>query len=511
MGTIARSATLLTAIAGHPAGAPAIEESGGQFSFGELLRLACAIRDEVAACCPAAGCVAVVDDPGSAACASIAAAHALGRAYVPLSPDYSGSRVKQVVAAVEPALIIVSDRVAPRVAHLLPPFHPVLKVSPGTRSVVWLRAPATKAASASPTDSDIAYVMFTSGTSGHPKGVPVRFESLMAYLETACRDFGVVPGDRASHFFDLTFDLSVHDIFVTLLGGGTLVPVPGRQRMLPAHFIRKNRISHWFSVPSVADALDHVGALRPNVFPYLRQSLFCGEPLRWATAAAWQVAAPASRVVNLYGPTEATIAISSFEMPSAGEPRNETPDIVPIGHIFEAQHDHIHPGRAEREATRGELWLSGSQVIMRYLGHEGEDTRKFVRGPDGDSWYRTGDVVERDSRGVLHFIGRLDDQLKVSGYRVEPAEIERVIHQSFPQCRSIVVLCGRGRRQGLVAVLVCGKSTMPSASQVRQACADSLPPYMRPRHVVWRSSWPLNANGKIDRIEVRRQLEEEGT
>ena len=279
--------------------------------------------------------------------------------------------------------------------------------------------------------------------------------------------------------------------------------------MLPAHFIQQGRISHWFSVPSVADALSRIGALRPNAFPYLRQSLFCGEPLRWADAAAWQAAAPASRVINLYGPTEATIAISSYEVPRAGEPRNETPDIVPIGRIFESQVGRVYAGRREHAATRGELWLSGSQVVTRYLRHEDEGTRRFVRGPDGDSWYRTGDVVETDGSGVLHFVGRMDDQIQVAGYRVEPAEIESVIHRTFPQCRSVVAHCGRGHQRGLVAVLVCAKNAMPSVSRVQQACADSLPPYMVPRHVLWRSAWPLNANGKIDRIAVRRQLEEE--
>lgn len=226
MKTTPRSAILLAAMASHPASAPAVEEAGGQVRYGELVDLARVIRDATAECGTGAGCVAIVDDPGPAACASIAAAHALGRAYVPLSPGHPATRVRHVIAAVDPALIIVSDRVAARAAGILPDAYPVLKVSPGQRRVSWLRTVAYGPASPSPIGAEIAYVMFTSGTSGRPKGVPVRFESLMAYLKTASRNFGVAPGDRASHFFDLTFDLSVHDIFVTLLGGGTLVVVP---------------------------------------------------------------------------------------------------------------------------------------------------------------------------------------------------------------------------------------------------------------------------------------------
>jgi len=351
--------------------------------------------------------------------------------------------------------------------------------------------------------------MFTSGTTGRPKGVPVRVQSLIAYLDVVTKRFGVQPGDRASHFFELTFDLSVHDIYVTLLGGGTLVVVPAEQRMLPARFLREKKISHWFSVPSAADSLHRVGALRPGVFPHLRQTLFCGEPLRWPVTEAWQAAAPNSRVINLYGPTEATIAISYYVVPQRRSPSNDLYGIVPIGQVFEGQRGEIFSSpETDEQPNRGELRLCGSQVISGYLdARDGRDA--FATDSDGVSWYRTGDAVERDDGGLLHFVGRIDHQLKISGYRVEPAEIEDAIHRGFPGCRSVVVRCDEGKRRGLVAAIACGEGDVPTASAVRDACARSLPPYMIPAHVVELPSWPVNANGKIDRAAVRRQLEEE--
>jgi len=330
----------------------------------------------------------------------------------------------------------------------------------------------------------------------------------MAYLEVATKRFGVRPGDRASHFFELTFDLSVHDVFVTLLGGATLVVVPAEQRMLPARFLHEKEISHWFSVPSAAESLHRVGALRPGVFPHLRQTLFCGEPLHWPVAEAWQAAAPNSRIINLYGPTEATIAISYHIVPGHRSRSADIYGIVPIGQVFEGQHGRIVNGPESGEQTnRGELQLSGSQVISGYLD-AGDGRAAFASGPDGVTWYRTGDAVERGVDGLLHFVGRIDHQLKINGYRVEPAEVENAIHRAFPGCRSVVVRCDRGKRRGLVAAIVSTAGDRPAGSAVREACASRLPSYMIPAHVVELPSWPVNANGKIDRAAVRRQLEE---
>lgn len=503
------SGALIDMLARHRPGDTAVETAERQTSYQQLLGLALAIREQVTRSPVGPGPIVIADDPGAGACAAIAAAQALGRAYVPLSTGHPASRIQQILAAVEPALIVQSDRTAARMAEMLPDRYPVLTISRQLGNLSWARSPEQAGRDSSPIGSDVAYVMFTSGTTGRPKGVPVRVKSLMAYLNVTTKRFGVRPGDRASHFFELTFDLSVHDIFVTLLGGGTLVVIPAEQRLLPARFLREKEISHWFSVPSAADSLHRVGALRPGVFPHLRQTLFCGEPLRWPVAEAWQTAAPNSPVVNLYGPTEATIAISDYILPQRRSRSDDLYGIVPIGQVFEGQRGRIFstPGNGEK-ASRGELLLSGSQVISGYL--DAQDGRNaFVFESDGTAWYRTGDLVERDDAGLFHFVGRVDHQLKISGYRVEPAEVEDAIHRAFPGCRSVVVRCDRGKRRGLVAAIVRAGSDVPPASAVREACARSLPPYMVPAHVVELVSWPVNANGKIDRAAVRRQMEED--
>ena len=498
---------LIDMLARHRPDNTAVETGEQQTSYKQLLDLSCAIREQIVRSPVRSGPIVIADDPGAGACATIAAAQALGRAYVPVSAGHPATRIQQILDAVEPALIVQSDQTATRMAEVLPDRYPLLTMSHKLDNLSWARSPEPAVSRTSSIGSDIAYVMFTSGTTGRPKGVPVGTESLMAYLDVAIKRFGVQPGDRASQFFELTFDLSVHDIFVTLLGGGTLVVIPGEQRMLPARFLREKEISHWFSVPSAAESLHRVRALRPGIFPHLRQTLFCGEPLRWPVAEAWQTAAPNSSVINLYGPTEATIAISYYVVPERRSGSNDIYGIVPIGQVFEGQQGRIlsRPEAGDRP-NRGELWLSGSQVISGYLD-AGDGSDAFAAGKDGVSWYRTGDAVERDSDGLLHFVGRTDHQLKISGYRIEPAEIEDAIHRAFPSCRSVVVRCDRGKCLGLVAAIFCEEGDGPAASIVQKACASSLPSYMVPAHVVEIASWPVNANGKIDRAAVRRQLE----
>jgi D-alanine--poly(phosphoribitol) ligase subunit 1 len=503
------SRTLINMLAQHRPSDTAVETGEQQTSYKQILDLTLAIREQITRSPVGSGPIVIADDPGAGACATIAAAQALGRAYVPLSANHPAARIQQILDAVQPALIVQSDQTADRMAGILTGCYPLLTISRQLANLSWDRSPEPTESSPSPIGGDIAYVMFTSGTTGRPKGVPVSAKCLMAYLDVATKRFGVRPGDRASHFFELTFDLSVHDVFVTLLGGGTLVVVPAEQRMLPARFLREKEISHWFSVPSAADSLHRVGALRPGVFPHLRQTLFCGEPLRWPDAEAWQTAAPNSRIVNLYGPTEATIAISEYVLPRDRSRSDDVYGIVPIGQVFEGQRGRIFSRPEEGEPpNRGELWLSGSQVVSGYL--DARDSRHaFASDPDGTAWYRTGDAIEQDDGGLLHFVGRIDHQLKISGYRVEPAEIEDAIHRSFPACRSVVVRCDRGKHRGLVAAIVCGEGDAPATPDVREACASTLPSYMIPSHVVEFFSWPVNSNGKIDRAAVRRQLEEE--
>ena len=240
------------------------------------------------------------------------------------------------------------------------------------------------------TTDDLAYILFTSGSTGNPKGVPIRNSELEAYLAAAGPLVDPKPDDRFSQTFDLTFDLSVHDLFVCWENGATLVVPSEKQLRMPSAYIIEQSISCWFSVPSLAYQMRLQEDLSPGAFPGLRHSIFCGEALPTLVAKEWALAAPNSIVENWYGPTEATIACSRFRI--ADEPIAD--DTVPIGVAFDGM---------ELIIQDEELLLAGRQLASGYLNDPEKTAASFITLPDGKAAYRTGDRAELGEDGNVRF------------------------------------------------------------------------------------------------------------
>jgi amino acid adenylation domain-containing protein len=361
--------------------------------------------------------------------------------------------------------------------------------------------------------SSIAYLLFTSGSTGQPKGVPIAQSNVRSYLQYVCDRYDADETDRFSQEFDLTFDLSVHDMFMCWERGACLFSVPETSVMAPAKFIREHQLTMWFSVPSVIGVLARMRLLSPGCFPSLRYSLFCGEPLAGSYAQLWQAAAPNSILENLYGPTETTIAISNYRWNKTGSSEESVNGIVPIGWIFDGQECSVID--AERTAVPvgvpGELCLCGSQVTTGYWNEPRKTQEQFVRLPAAGEriWYRTGDIVQQDTNGCLHYLGRVDHQVKIRGYRVELQEIEAVLRKACgaAQVVSIAWPVENGTADGVVA-FVSGVDALDH-DQVSAYCSKVLPGYMVPRKIYLCDEMPLNANGKIDRSRLVSILESE--
>lgn len=361
---------------------------------------------------------------------------------------------------------------------------------------------------------DIAYVLFTSGSTGVPKGVPLTHRNLAAFVAHVRGRYPAAPGSRLSQVADLTFDPSVHDMFVAWSSGAALV-VPSREELLaPVELVNRRRLTHWFSVPSLISAAARAGDLRPGCMPTLRWSLFSGEPLLSDQAAFWQAAAPGSTVDNIYGPTELTGCFEYRLGPDPARWVRTANGTVPIGSPYPGM-EQLVLGEDGRPAPLGELVMRGVQRFPGYLD-PAQNTGRFLtvdragaRAHPGteplpaDLWYRTGDVVT-EAGGVLVHLGRLDSQVKVRGYRVEVGEVEAAIRDRREVRDAVVV--ARVVDDGETELRAAVTGVQVETGSVLTALGRLLPPYMVPRSLLVLDELPLNANGKIDRALLEEVL-----
>jgi amino acid adenylation domain-containing protein len=449
-----------------------------------------------------------------------------GKGYVPLNPRFPVGRTREMLSQSGCSVLVVGEECFHQlVKQLAAADRPLTVILPDVADTTALSAdfPEHRFISSNEmaecddfcwqADADpdaVAYLLFTSGSTGKPKGVPINHSNARPYIDYVCARYDVNERDRFSQGFDLTFDLSVHDMFVCWERGACLFSVPESSVMAPAKFIRDHGLTMWFSVPSVIGVMQRMRLLPPSCFPSLRYSLFCGEALPAACAQLWQQAAPRSVVENLYGPTETTIAISHYRWDKAQSPEECLHGIVPIGWIFAGQRCAVidRGCRLPTDAC-GELCLSGSQVSRGYWNEAQRTEERFVRLASlGDTvWYRTGDLVKQEPNGCLHYLGRIDRQVKIRGYRAELQEVEAVLRKA---CGTGEVVCeawpsSNGVAEGVIA-FVSGVGAFDQ-NRLLARCRKDLPDYMVPSRIFQCHEMPLNANGKIDRAELVNLLE----
>jgi amino acid adenylation domain-containing protein len=357
----------------------------------------------------------------------------------------------------------------------------------------------------------IAYLLFTSGSTGTPKGVMVAQRNVAAFLEYMVDRYRVTSTDRLSQMFDMTFDLSVFDMFVAWEAGACVCCPSQKTLIKPAAFIEEMGITIWFSVPSTALFMKQLGVLKPRRFSSLRWSLFCGEPLPVSSAAAWHEAAPDSCLENLYGPTELTIACALYRWDPLRSPGESERGIVPIGYPYPGMNvlvvdkalNEVDPGQ------EGELLMNGPQMSLGYWKDPDKTARAFVI-PAGKNeiFYRTGDIVRRPlANAPLTHLGRVDSQVKILGHRVELGEIEAVMRDATG-LDGVVAVPWPVTASGYGGVEVFLEGTSLDPAGLRKSVALSLPEYMIPRKFHFIDRLPRNVNGKFDRSAMQKLLGE---
>ncbi len=428
-----------------------------------------------------------------------------GAAYVPLNPKLPDERLARIFKMVGLDALIVDEiglaRLTPDVRAVAPRL--ILDLSGRLDSLPAARLPAPVERKS----DDLAYILFTSGTTGVPKGVMIALGSVAQFLGAMCPRFRPVPSDRVSQTSELTFDVSVFEMFGAWGAGASVYVIPANQLMAPARFIADHRLTIWSAVPSIAAFMRRMKMLKPGAFPSLRYSVFAGEALPIALAEAWQTAAPFSVVENLYGPTEATVyclgATVGPDFPPASG-RDTVPSGLPLPGLEAAILDELlaflPPGR------EGQLAIAGGQLAKGYY-EEPDLTRRCFPTIGGKTWYLTGDLAFQDERGIFHHRGRIDHQVKVLGQRVELEEVEA--HLRGISGSENVAAVAWPIQDGMAAGIVAFTSgvAIPSA-QLQEALRRVLPAYMVPRRIIDLDFLPLGSSGKIDRRALARYLDD---
>lgn len=356
-----------------------------------------------------------------------------------------------------------------------------------------------------------AYLLFTSGSTGFPKGVIVTHSNARAFISFAAGYFNIKENDRFSQIFDMTFDCSVFDIFVAW-EHGACVCCPGRNELLKlGSFIRNKNLTVYFSVPSTALYMQRAGMLKENSFPSLRYMIFCGESLTCALAEAAHSAAPNAEIENLYGPTELTVACTHYRWKQFTAREESERNIVPIGYPMPGMKYLVVDDDLCQipHGETGELIMTGTQLSSGYLNDPERTGKSFVIPPGYDEvYYRTGDIV-RAPKGdkPLLFLGRKDTQVQIHGARVELGEVEAVVREESG-LEEVVAIAWPLSEIGAegVEVFLGACDNPPDMDSLHKKVMLRLTEYALPRQYHILESLPLNTNGKFDRKKLALML-----
>ncbi len=432
--------------------------------------------------------IGVVASDSTDTYAAAMAIWATGNIYVPLNPYHPSDRIQSIVEQAEISQILFS----------------IEKVDAGS-NVGFIDMGGLNNSSnfevSNPLDSQIAYILFTSGSTGTPKGVPVSYGNVRSFLRNMeAMKYELEPGSRFLQMFDLSFDLSIVSILAPFVFRGCLFTVPNTNIKYPTIFrlLEEYEINFAILVPSV------VAYLRPYFdeidLPKMKYMALSGEAVPYDLTLEWKKCCPNAEFHNLYGPTEATIYSVWYRMPETDIP--ERNGIVSIGWptleiqtvVVDENNNPVDDGE------KGELLLSGAQVIAGYLKNEAKNKESFV-DINGVKFYKTGDICIRENN-LFFYLGRKDYQVKIRGFRIELSEIEHHIASFFGDRRVVTLASHDSTGNDILIAAIEGETV--ELAEMTEYLKSKMPFYMIPSEFRFIGAFPLNSNGKINRKEINK-------
>ncbi|MGQ0572170.1 MAG: amino acid adenylation domain-containing protein [Armatimonadota bacterium] len=500
----------------------AVTDARGSLSYAQLERRANRVANILAESGVAAGDrVGLYLNKSVEAIAGIYGILKSGAAYVPLDPFAPPARLAYIARNCEIHCLVTGREKSSTWAELLDAGAPVETLlvingsdedAPPPRAGLHClakgaleRAPE-HAPTVSPISQDLAYILYTSGSTGQPKGVMISHLNALTFVRWCYDYFQPVPEDVFSNHAPLHFDLTILDIYVSAMAGAALVIVPPEASVFPvqlASFIERHGITLWYSVPSVLSMLALHANLTPGRMPALRHMIFAGEVFPTKHLRNLMKQLPHAQFTNLYGPTETNVC-TYYRVPPLPDDQTEP---IPIGRaiddveVIAVSED----GQPVAPGEIGELHVRGATVAYGYWGDPEKTAKGFPTNPLGpatDRIYRTGDLVRENGDGDYFFLGRKDHQIKSRGYRIEIGDIEAALyaHPDVAECAVIPIpddLIGN-RIKAFVVV----RNTDLTDGGLAGFCATLLPKYMIPELFEFVSILPKTSTGKVDRTAL---------
>ena len=412
-----------------------------------------------------------------------------GGAYLPLDPSYPYSRISFMIDDSQVKIILTKDELLEKI-----PNQDVEIISiNGEWELISKENSSNPVSNSMP--NNLAYIIYTSGSTGNPKGVMIEHKSLSNLVREQIKIFDIQPNDKILQFASLSFDASVSEIFTTLIAGATLyLPV---EYMLQKgsgiiDILKEQKITIVTLPPSILSVLPE------DELPELRTLISAGELCKAEIVKRW---GQNRRFLNAYGPTESTVCTTVAE---CAINENNPPIGQPISnirvHLLNETLTPVNPGEV------GELYVGGIGVARGYLNQPKLTDEKFIRDPfspnPSDRLYKTGDLVKRRSDGDLEFINRIDNQIKIRGFRVELGEIEQVLQLHHLVKDAIVTARNENNNVARLIAYIVIKNKLEQVLDKQTIIShlnDHLPEYMIPATYVWMNNFPRLPNGKVDR------------
>jgi amino acid adenylation domain-containing protein len=431
--------------------------------------------------------VGVLGDRSAAATIAVWGVLRAGAAYLPIDARNPDARIAGLLADAQAPICLVQHPYDVR--DCLPPGCVRLVVDEDLAAAADLSAPEIR-------DDQLAFLIYTSGSTGRPKGVEIPHGALRAWTDWAIRDLGFDADTRVPMLASLGFDVAACALYLPLLAGGTAVLRPAEiSHAMLRELLLDSGANTLMMTPSHLALINRLG-LRPKGF---RAVVLMGEPLSTAVAReAQHVFGEDCAIVNSYGPTETTVIMTLHPFDADGGATEAA--VVPLGLPTTGTSVFVldEHGRFAADGETGEIWIGGPQLARGYRGQPELTRRAFVRLADGTRVYRSGDLARRTPGGPLEFVSRVDDQVKILGHRVEPAETAHVL-RGHPAVAEVVVLARpSGEHKALAAYVVRAPGTDVSAAELAAHASAALPAYLVPAATVFVEAIPHTINGKVD-------------